>query len=82
VGIAETGLFAAAGFSYHEADVDYSADAYLDLLRTYSSTLVMDRAAREGLLRCLADLIDSRFGGQITKRYILGLRVARRWPES
>ncbi len=38
----------------------------------------MESGAREGLLSCLTRLIDSRYSGRITKRYLFGLRVARR----
>ena len=38
----------------------------------------MKSGAREGLLSCLARLIDSRYGGRVTKHYLFGLRVARR----
>jgi hypothetical protein len=47
-------------------------------LRTYSSAIAMENGAREGLLSCLARLVDSRNGGRITKRYLFGLCVARR----
>ena len=33
----------------------------------------MESGAREGPLSCLARLIDSRYGGRITKRYMFGL---------
>jgi len=76
--LAATGLFAPAGFGGYEAEVSYSTASYLDTLRTYSSTLGIDQQAGEGLLRCLAGLIDSSYGGRITKRYLFWLYVARR----
>ena len=54
----------------------------MDTLRTYSSTIAMESGAREGLLSCLTRLIDSRYGGRITKRYLFGLCVAQRRPAS
>jgi SAM-dependent methyltransferase len=65
-------------FCRHECDLPYTSAAYLDLLRTYSSTLAMPPAAREGLLGCLGHLIDARYQGRIAKRYLFELRVARR----
>ena len=56
---------------YHTAD-------YLDLLRTYSTTLSLSPPAAEGLLRGIGQLIDGRYGGRISKRYLTELRIARR----
>lgn len=61
-----------------EHDIEYRTDAYLDLLRTYSGHLALTPAARRGLLDCIAALIDGRYGGRITKRYLIELRLARR----
>jgi SAM-dependent methyltransferase len=76
--MAESGLFTPATFSHYETEVAYSATAWMDTLRTYSSTIAMDAETREGLLRCLAGLINARYRGRITKRYLFGLTVARR----
>jgi hypothetical protein len=46
------------------------------VLRTYSGHRALAPAARAALLGCIAELIDGRFGGQITKRYLTELRVA------
>lgn len=56
---------------YHTAD-------YLDLLRTYSTTLSLPGPAAAGLLRGIGQLIDGRYGGRISKRYLTELRVVRR----
>jgi SAM-dependent methyltransferase len=61
-----------------EWDRGYSTSGYLDVLRTYSGHLALDHDRREGLLGCIAELIDGRYGGQIAKRYLTELRVARR----
>jgi SAM-dependent methyltransferase len=68
--------FGPARFRRYEWELDYTTAAYLDLLRTYSGHRDLDPRARSGLLGCIADLIDSRYGGQITKRYLTELRVA------
>jgi SAM-dependent methyltransferase len=57
----------------YEWDQEYSTAAYLDLLRTYSSTLGLSPSAAEGLLACIGGLIDGRYGGQITKHYLTQL---------
>jgi SAM-dependent methyltransferase len=70
--------FEPATFRRYEWEVGYSTSEYLDLLLTYSGHIALDPAAREALLQCIADLIDARYGGRITKRYLAELRMARR----
>jgi SAM-dependent methyltransferase len=65
-------------FRRYEWSVGYRTADYLDLLRTYSPSLAMAPLAREGLLRDIGALIDGRYGGRITKRYLTELRVAPR----
>jgi SAM-dependent methyltransferase len=73
-----SGRFGATAFRRYEWEVTYSTADYCDLLRTYSGHLALEPAARKGLLDCIGDLIDSRYGGRITKRYLTELRVAER----
>ncbi len=69
------GMFAPAVFREFPVDVTYTAEQYVDLLLTYSPILAMPPPAREGLLRCLAEVIgDTR----ITKSYVFQHRMARR----
>jgi SAM-dependent methyltransferase len=72
--------FAAAEVRRWEWELEYSTRAYLDLLLTYSGHRALDEVARRGLLDCIAGLIDGRFGGRISKRYLTELRVTRRAP--
>lgn len=65
-------------FRRYGRDVEYTSAAFTDLHRTYSNIIAMPPAARAGLLSCLGQLIDSRYGGQIAKHYLFELRVARR----
>jgi SAM-dependent methyltransferase len=62
----------------YEVDIPYTAGEYLDLLRTYSGHIALPDEARKGLLDCILGLIDGRYGGRITKRYLFQLRLARR----
>jgi hypothetical protein len=71
-------LFAHVRRSRHTWEVDYPAARFRALLSTYSPTIDLPRERREGLLDCLAVLIDRRFGGVVTKRYLAELTVARR----
>ena len=70
--------FTGAQLRRHVEDVTYKTDAYVRLLLTYSGHLALADHLREGLLGCLATLIDGRYGGAVTKQYLFELRVAQR----
>ena len=59
----------------------YAADMYEQLLMTYSGHRALKAEARSALLACIRGLIDHRFGGRITKRYLFLLTVAHRIDE-
>ncbi|MGN6565393.1 MAG: class I SAM-dependent methyltransferase [Thermomicrobiales bacterium] len=65
-------------FRRYEWDLSYTTATYLDTLLTYSGHRALAPALQRGLLDCIADLIESRYGGAITKRYMTELRVAHR----
>jgi hypothetical protein len=71
-----SGRFGPVAFRRHEWELSYSSDAYLELLRTYSGHIAMAPEARDGLFDCIADLIERRHGGRITKRYLTELQIA------
>lgn len=56
----------------------YDARAYIDLLATYSDHLGLEPDARAGLFEGIAELIDTRYGGSITKGYLATLYLARK----
>jgi ubiquinone/menaquinone biosynthesis C-methylase UbiE len=60
----------------YEWEQGYSTVQYLDLLRTYSSTLGLPAGTATDLLSCLGTLIDGRYGGRIVKRYLTQLRLS------
>jgi SAM-dependent methyltransferase len=62
----------------YEWEQTYSTEQYLDLLRTYSSTLSLPPAVAAALLACIGGLIDGRYGGRITKRYLTQLLLSER----
>ena len=57
-------------------DIDYTADTYLDVLRTYSNHRAWPEDVRNGLLSELRSLINDDYGGVITKTYLHELRIA------
>jgi len=69
--------FYAPTFRRYEWDQTYSTASYLEVLQTYSGHRALPPDLRQGLLTCIADLIDTRYQGAITKRYLTELRLAR-----
>ncbi|WP_294002573.1 class I SAM-dependent methyltransferase [Streptomyces sp.] len=53
----------------HAQEITYSTRQYLDVLLTYSNHRALPETARNGLLSGIRELIDSRYGGVVTKRY-------------
>ncbi|MFE6767119.1 class I SAM-dependent methyltransferase [Streptomyces sp. NPDC057689] len=76
--VARSGRFGPTVFRRYEQDLTYTASEYLDVLRTYSGHRALPDAARRGLLSSIAELIDGRYGGRVTKRYLIELGVSRR----
>jgi SAM-dependent methyltransferase len=74
----ESRRFGPVRFCRYEWDKSYSTDEYEDLLLTYSGHRAMPSNLRNGLLTCITDLIDTGYGGRITKRYMTQLAIARR----
>jgi SAM-dependent methyltransferase len=73
-----SGAFGAARFHRYEWELAYSTAEYLDLLLTYSGHRALPAAQRNGLLTCIAGLIDGNHGGRVVKRYLTELRLAQR----
>ncbi|ROP28213.1 class I SAM-dependent methyltransferase [Couchioplanes caeruleus] len=68
--------FGSAQFRRYEWEQTYTTKQYLDLLMTYSGHRALAEPAREGLLACIANLINRDHGGQISKRYLTQLTLA------
>jgi hypothetical protein len=76
--IDRSGLFEPVSFHRYEWELAYTTREYLDVLLTYSGHIALAPRRRRGLLDCIANLIDSRYGGRISKRYLTELQLARR----
>lgn len=76
--IGKSGQFEAADFHRYERDIRYETVDYVDTLLTYSGHRALPPSALQGLLTCIASLIDDRYEGHVTKRYLHELRTARR----
>ena len=59
----------------YEWDRSSTTTSYLELLLTYSGDRALEPKAQRNLLDCIAHLIDTNYGGQITKHYLTELRV-------
>lgn len=57
---------------------DYDTDTYIKLLNTYSNHLALTDKQREGLFSGIKELINSEFGGKVTKQYVSRLHLARK----
>lgn len=76
--VARSGRFGPTVFRRHLRDLTYSTADYLDLLRSYSNHRALPERSRDGLLNCVAALIDGTYGGRVTKRYLLELAVSHK----
>ncbi|NJD27298.1 MAG: class I SAM-dependent methyltransferase [Chloroflexi bacterium] len=76
------GHFAAVQCRQYLTDVTYRASDYIELLTTYSDHLALPHEGLEALLGCVRVLIESLYGGSVTKRYQFTLRVARKPPSA
>ncbi|MFD8118516.1 class I SAM-dependent methyltransferase [Streptomyces microflavus] len=76
--VARSGRFGPTVLRRIEQDLTYTTSAYLDLLRTYSGHRALPEPARNGLLGCVEALIEGRYGGRVTKRYLIELAVSHR----
>jgi SAM-dependent methyltransferase len=73
-----SGRFGPVVLRRYEQDITYSTSDYLDVLLTYSGHRALDAERRDALLGCIARLIDTRYSGRVTKRYLFQLEVAHR----
>ena len=73
-----SGRFGEVAERRYSWDVTYTAPEYLDLLRTYSGHRALPPHDLQGLLGCIAALIEERYNGRITKRYLTRTVVAYR----
>jgi len=75
--IETTALFAAVDVRRYLWAVTYSADEYVDVLRTYSPNIARDAATTERLLGRIRDRIEARDEPHVTKHYLATMTVAQ-----
>lgn len=57
--------------------VEYTTKTYLDVIQTYSGHIALDDERRRRLLECIARILDTEFGGRVTKQYLTRLAAGR-----
>lgn len=76
--IEATGLYGPVTVRRYPFEVAYDSESYIRLLSTYSGHRGLAPDTRGRLLRGIAGLIDEKYGGRITKGYLVTLYLARR----
>jgi SAM-dependent methyltransferase len=76
--IATTDRFRNVAVKRHLWDVIYTADEYIDALKTYSGHRALDHETRERLLARIHRRAAARPGGRVRKTYLATLNVAER----
>ena len=75
-----SGFFKAPEVRHYSWETTYDTASYLRLLDSYSSYRILDPATHERLFAAVGELIETRFGGTVTRRWRAELYVARRLP--
>jgi SAM-dependent methyltransferase len=57
---------------------EYTTDAYLDLLRTFSTHITLDASNRSQLFECITGILENEYGGRVRRATMFELCVARR----
>lgn len=78
VSIAETNLFEAATIHQYRWERDYSTEAYLRLLNTYSDHRQLNENRKLRLFEKIGELIEKQYGGVVTRPYLTVLYIARK----
>ncbi|SDJ78539.1 class I SAM-dependent methyltransferase [Paenibacillus naphthalenovorans] len=73
-----SGLFERPVVRTWETIETYTRQTYCELLSTYSNHIALDAASRTQLLDGIGGIIDREYGGQVRKRYIHELIIARK----
>lgn len=76
--IEQTGLFGEVTVRRYRWEITYDTVSYLRLLNTYSGHRALDSQRRSRLFDDIAQLIETRFNGHVTKGYLAILYVAHR----
>ena len=73
-----SGYFSAPQVRTYTWATTYDTDGYLRLLDSYSSYRVLEPGLHDRLFDAIRDVLETRFGGQVTRQWRAELYVARR----
>jgi SAM-dependent methyltransferase len=73
-----TGLFSVVEVLTYPWSKTYSTGEYIRLLNTYSDHIALPEGRRRDLYQAIAELIDTRFAGQVERPYLTELFLARK----
>jgi SAM-dependent methyltransferase len=59
-------------------DQTYTSEQYADLLRSYSGSQAMEPGPREAMIADLCEVIDTEFGGTMTRPLVITLTLGRK----
>ena len=76
--IEDSGMFGKVTTRHYRWDETYNTGGYLRVLSTYSGHRNLGDDTRTRLLRSIADLADTKFGGRIVKGYLTTLYITHR----
>jgi len=76
--INETGLFEPVQVKRYPWVRDYTTEEYLRLLNTYSGHRSLDEGRRLKLFSSIGELVESAYGGIVTRPYLAVLHIARK----
>ena len=77
-GLIASALFRDVTLHKYRWDQRYTSREYADLMRSYSGTQAMEPPQQEALIGDVCALIDSEFGGAITRPLVMTLSLGRR----
>ena len=77
-GLVASGLFDDVTLHKYRWDQRYTSREYADLMRSYSGTQAMEPPQQEAMIGDVCVLIDSEFGGAITRPLVMTLSLGRR----
>jgi ubiquinone/menaquinone biosynthesis C-methylase UbiE len=75
-----SGYFKAPEVRNYTWETTYDTASYLRLLDSYSTHRILDPATHERLFAAIGELMETRFGGAVRRRWRAELYVARRLP--
>jgi SAM-dependent methyltransferase len=77
-GLAAHETFDAPVFRRWIQETEYTTKTYFDLLRSFSGHIALAPDQRAALFACVEELLESRYGGRVTRATLTELCVARR----